>query len=152
MLTPAEAAAAIAAELVPLAAERCALSDAAGRVLREDLGRLRGAPISDVELNASIAVYNDNRAAVRELYAYRSAKPWQAPTSEVYLLLRAGMLLPPEEHTPLLREYIAATDAVVSTLRGMQPELPALQHVIGLELEPIGPRADEARTLLSTLP
>ncbi len=81
-------------------------------VLRDDLGRLRGAPISDAELNASIAVYNDNRAAVRELYAYRSAKPWQAPTSEVYLLLRAGMLLPPEEHTPLLREYIAATEAV----------------------------------------
>ena len=35
--------------------------------------------------NASIRVYNDNRAAVRELYAYRAAKPWQAPTSEVYL-------------------------------------------------------------------
>jgi len=29
---------------------------------------------------------------------------------------------------------IGATDAVVATLRGMQPELPALQHVIGLEL------------------
>src|SRR5689334_23009956 len=55
--------------------------------VREDLGRLRGAPITDAELNASIRVYNDNRAAVRELYAYRAAKPWQAPTSEVYQLL-----------------------------------------------------------------
>ncbi len=64
-------------------------------VLRDDLGRLRGAPITDAELNASIAVYNDNRAAVRDLYAYRAQKPWQAPTSEVYLLLRAGMVLPP---------------------------------------------------------
>jgi benzoyl-CoA reductase subunit C len=82
------------------------------QVLREDLGKLRGAPITDDELNASIAVYNDNRAAVRELYAYRAAKPWQAPTSEVYLLLRAGMVLPPDEHTALVREYIAATDAV----------------------------------------
>ena len=80
--------------------------------VRDDLGRLRGAPITDAELNASIRVYNDNRAAVRELYAYRAAKPWQAPTSEVYLLLRAGMVLPPEEHTALVREYIAATDAV----------------------------------------
>ena len=44
-------------------------------------------------------VYNENRRAVRELYAYRAAKPWQAPTSEVYLVLRAGMVLPPEEHT-----------------------------------------------------
>jgi benzoyl-CoA reductase subunit C len=82
------------------------------RILREDLGRLRGAEISDAELNASIAVYNENRAAIRELYAYRSQKPWQAPTSEVYLVLRAGMVLPPEEHTTLVREYIAAADAM----------------------------------------
>ena len=86
-------------------------------VLREDLGRLRGAPITDAELNASIGVYNDNRAAVRELYDYRAAKPWQAPTSEVYLLLRAGMVLPPEEHTQLVRDYIAATDAVARPKR-----------------------------------
>jgi benzoyl-CoA reductase/2-hydroxyglutaryl-CoA dehydratase subunit BcrC/BadD/HgdB len=67
--------------------------------IRDDLGTLRGSPITDAELNASIAVYNDNRRAVRDLYAYRAAKPWQAPTSEVYLLLRAGMVLPVEEHT-----------------------------------------------------
>ena len=80
--------------------------------VRQDLGRLRGKPVTDAELNESIRVYNDNRAAVRELYAYRAAKPWQAPTSEVYLLLRAGMVLPPEEHTVLVREYIAATEQV----------------------------------------
>jgi benzoyl-CoA reductase subunit C len=61
-------------------------------VLRDDLGRLAGREITDAMLNASIAVYNDNRAAIRELYRYRAAKPWQAPTSEVYLVLRAGML------------------------------------------------------------
>jgi benzoyl-CoA reductase subunit C len=81
-------------------------------ILREDLGRLRGTPITEEELNASIAVYNDNRAAIGDLYAYRAQKPWQAPTSEVYLLLRAGMVLPPEEHTALVREYLEATDAV----------------------------------------
>jgi benzoyl-CoA reductase subunit C len=80
--------------------------------LREDLGKLRGGPITDAELNASIRVYNDNRAAVRELYAYRAQKPWQAPTSEVYLVLRAGMVLPPEDHTKLVREYVAAADAL----------------------------------------
>ena len=80
-------------------------------VLRDDLAKLRGAPITNDDLNASIRVYNENRAAVRALYAYRSEKPWQAPTSEVYLVLRAGMVLPPEEHTALVREYLAATDA-----------------------------------------
>ena len=81
-------------------------------ILRDDLGRLRGKPITDAELNASIRVYNENRAAVSDLYAYRSDKPWQAPTSEVYLLLRAGMVLPPEEHTALVREYLAAAKAI----------------------------------------
>jgi benzoyl-CoA reductase subunit C len=80
--------------------------------LRDDLGKLRGAPITDEELNASIRVYNENRRAVQELYAYRATKPWQAPTSEVYLVLRAGMVLPPEEHTQLVRDYIAAADAL----------------------------------------
>jgi len=80
-------------------------------VLREDLGKLRGAAITDAELDQSIRVYNENRAAVRELYRYRAAKPWQAPTAEVYLVLRAGMVLPPEAHTVLVRDYLAATDA-----------------------------------------
>jgi len=80
--------------------------------LRDDLGKLRGAPITDQELNASIRVYNENRRAVQELYTYRAQKPWQAPTSEVYLVLRAGMVLPPEEHTQLVRDYLAAAEAL----------------------------------------
>ncbi len=87
------------------------------QILREDLARLSGKEITDEAINASIAVYNDNRAAMRELYAYRAAKPWQAPTSEVYLVQRAGMVLPPEEHTQLVRDYIAATDAVARPKR-----------------------------------
>jgi len=80
------------------------------RELRDDLGRLRGSAVTDAELNASIAVYNDNRGAIRDLYAYRAREPWQAPTSEVYLVLRAGCVLPPEEHTRLVRDYLAATE------------------------------------------
>jgi len=82
------------------------------QLLREDLAKLAGRPITDGDLRASIAVYNENRRAVRDLYAYRAAKPWQAPTSEVYLVLRAGMVLPPEEHTRLVRDYLAAADAL----------------------------------------
>ena len=80
--------------------------------IRDDLGKMRGAPITDAELNASIAVYNENRQAIRDLYAYRAAKPWQAPTSEVYLLLRAGMVLPVEQHTQLVRDYLVAAEQV----------------------------------------
>ena len=85
--------------------------------IRDDLGKMRGSPITDEELNASIAVYNENRQAIRDLYAYRAAKPWQAPTSEVYLLLRAGMVLPVEQHTQLVRDYLAAAEQVTRPKR-----------------------------------
>lgn len=87
------------------------------QILREDLARIAGREITDADLNASIAVYNDNRAAIADLYKYRGSAPWQAPTSEVYLLLRAGMVLPVEEHTVLVRAYLAAAEQVQRTKR-----------------------------------
>jgi len=74
--------------------------------LREDLARLAGRPITDEALSASIAVYNENRAVIRRLYAERGRRPWLFPTSEMYLFLRAGNVLPPQEHTALLEDYL----------------------------------------------
>ena len=75
-------------------------------ILREDFGRLSGRPIEDAVLRHSIAVYNENRSTIRELYRARSHQPWVYPISEVYALLRVGNLLPPEDHTELLRKYL----------------------------------------------
>ena len=74
--------------------------------LREDFARLSGRPIEDDALRHSIAVYNENRSIICELYRARSRQPWVYPTSEVYVLLRAANVLPPEDHTALLREYL----------------------------------------------
>jgi benzoyl-CoA reductase subunit C len=79
--------------------------------LRHDLGELRGKPITDDELRNSIALYNENRRLVRELYAFRAERPWQAPAAEAYLVLRAGLVLPVEEHSAMLRDYLAAARA-----------------------------------------
>jgi benzoyl-CoA reductase subunit C len=76
--------------------------------LRSALGELGGQPITDDRLRASIDVYDEHRRAIRDLYSLRSDQPWRAPSSEVYLLLRAAMVLPPEEHTLMVREYIDA--------------------------------------------
>jgi benzoyl-CoA reductase subunit C len=74
--------------------------------LREDLSRLTGRRITDENLRRSISLYNDNRKAIRDLYQARSQKPWFYPISEMYLILRAGNLLPVEEHTALLLAYL----------------------------------------------
>ncbi|KAB2838047.1 MAG: benzoyl-CoA reductase subunit C, partial [Burkholderiales bacterium] len=86
-------------------------------ILRDDLAKLAGVEVTNEKINQSIAVFNENRRVIRELYAYRSAEPWQVPTTEVYLLMRAGMVLPVEEHTQMLRDYLAATQAEPRTKR-----------------------------------
>ena len=78
------------------------------RELKTGLESLGGREITDDQLRRSIAVYNDNRRLVRQVYEFRSTHPERAPTSEVYLLMRAGMVLPVEEHNQLLLDYLAA--------------------------------------------
>jgi len=78
--------------------------------LRKSFEGLAGRPISDDNLRASIAVYNQNRKVVEEVYSLRAQQPWKAPTTEVYLLMRAGMILPVEEHTRLMQDYLAAAE------------------------------------------
>ena len=80
------------------------------RELKEGLEKLGGCIISDEALNNSIALYNENRVWVNKVYDFRSATPWRAPSAEVYLLMRAGMVLPVEEHTQLMKEYLAAAE------------------------------------------
>ena len=74
--------------------------------LRDDFSRLSGRAITDADLHNSIAVYNENRSAIRELYLERSRQPWFFPIAEAYPLLRLGNVIPPEEHTALLRQYL----------------------------------------------
>lgn len=83
-----------------------------GAFYRHELEELSGAlvargarPYDPEALRAAIAAYNENRALVRELYALRVEAPWKVPTSELYLLLRASLVIPVEESTALLREY-----------------------------------------------
>jgi benzoyl-CoA reductase subunit C len=110
--------------------------------LREGLEGVAGRKITDDALRASILVYNENRRLVRELYAMRAATPWLVPTSEVYLVMRAGMVLPVEEHSALLREYMAAARAEDRPMRdncrvvlnGLFCEQPPLNLIKAIEM------------------
>lgn len=81
------------------------------RELLAGLEALSGRRVSDDDINASIRVYNRNRELVRTLYALRSDQPWQVPTTELYLLSRAGLVLPVEEHNQLLEAYLEAVQS-----------------------------------------
>ncbi len=112
------------------------------REFREGLEALAGRAIPDGEIRRSIAVYNENRAWVNRVYDFRAAFPWKAPSADVYLLMRAGMVLPPEEHTLLMREYLAAAEESDPPLRdncrvilsGVFCEQPPLNLIKSLEM------------------
>jgi len=76
--------------------------------LKRGLEKLGGRTITDEQLLASIAVYNENRRLIEALYDLRSARPHLVPSTEVYLLMRAGMVLPVEEHNAMLVDYMDA--------------------------------------------
>ncbi len=110
--------------------------------LLEGLAELRGKPVTDDELRHSIAVYNENRQLVRKLYSLRAERPWQVPAAEVYLILRAGLVLPVEEHSALLKDYLDAAareerprrDNCKVVLTGVFCEQPPLNLIKSLEL------------------
>ncbi len=87
------------------------------RELIEGLEGISGRKITDDEIRRSIAVYNENRRLVGKVYDLRAKTPWKAPASEVYLLMRAGMSLPVEEHSRILEGYLAAVEAEDRPLR-----------------------------------
>ena len=84
------------------------------RHLWNDLKKLSGTDPGDDAIRASIARYNANRRAIGDLMALRSEQPWRVPTWEAYLVLFAGNVLPVDEHTAMVRAYIAAERAALT--------------------------------------
>ncbi|MCZ7607699.1 MAG: benzoyl-CoA reductase subunit C [Planctomycetota bacterium] len=81
------------------------------RSVADAVGRMTGVAPTDESLRNSIKVYNANRRAINELLKLRVDKPWLVPATEYYLVLRAGYLLPVEEHTAMLGEYVKLVQA-----------------------------------------
>ena len=73
--------------------------------LSSELERL-GARAYDADaLRESIALYNENRRLIDGLYQLRRDKPWKVPTAELYVVLRAGLVLPVQEFSEMLVTY-----------------------------------------------
>ncbi len=123
--------------------------DAGGAFYRGELNALRhwlaeitGRAPADDAIRAAIVLYNRNRQLVRDAYALRSAQPWNVPAHELYAVLRAGLLLPVEEHNLLLADYLAAAragarpmkDNARIVLTGVFCEQPPLTLIKAIEL------------------
>jgi benzoyl-CoA reductase subunit C len=86
-----------------------ATSPHAASYLRGEYARLArrieaiaGRRIDDEDLRRSIAVFNENRRLLRELYAIKRTTPWLLAIDEAYVLVALAGLIPREEHNELL--------------------------------------------------
>lgn len=110
--------------------------------LKEGLEAMTGRKISDADIQRSIGLYNENRRLIREVYAFRAKQPWLAPTSEVYVLMRAGLMMDVEEHNQMLKDYMAAAakedrpkrDNVRISIYGSFCEQPPLNLIKSIEM------------------
>lgn len=80
------------------------------RLLR-DVEAIAGHTVSDDDLRASIAVFNENRALLRRLYRIKRDSPWLVSAEEAYTLVAIGGLLPREEHNALLNAALPMIEA-----------------------------------------
>jgi benzoyl-CoA reductase subunit C len=74
--------------------------------LFNDLCAISGQPPDRGRLREAIALYNEVRRAIRELYRVRREEPWRVPTEELYTLLRAAEKVPAETFLEKAREYL----------------------------------------------
>lgn len=77
--------------------------------LRHEYDRMRrvvqdvsGREITDDDLRRSIAVFNENRKLLRELYDIKRETPWLIAAEDAYALVALAGMMPREEHNELL--------------------------------------------------
>jgi benzoyl-CoA reductase subunit C len=79
--------------------------------MMKDMGKIAGREVTEDDLAASIAIFDEARDLIRAIYAHRVELPWDVPTEELYLLMRAGEVMPVEDFIVMATDYLAAIKA-----------------------------------------
>ncbi|GBD84964.1 benzoyl-CoA reductase subunit C [bacterium BMS3Abin02] len=70
--------------------------------MRRVVEDVSGREITDEDLRNSIAVFNENRRLLRELYDIKRKTPWLIAAEDAYALVALAGMIPREEHNELL--------------------------------------------------
>lgn len=71
-----------------------------------EIKKINGAEVTDEKLWNSISLYNKNRELIEEIYDIKQLYPWRLSMVDLYHILRAGMVMPVEEHNLILEEVL----------------------------------------------
>ena len=70
----------------------------------EYIKEINGKVPTTAELNHSIDLYNKNRQMIEFIYDIRQDFPWRLSIEDVYHIVRAGTVIPVEEHNEILEQ------------------------------------------------
>lgn len=102
---------------------------------------INGVEITTEKLNHSIDLYNKNRQMIEFIYSIRQDYPWRLSIEDVYHIIRAGTVIPVEEHNQILeqvcehikQEIGVPQDKVKVVISGAFCEQPAIGLIRAIE-------------------
>lgn len=97
--------------------------------------------VSIADLNNSIDLYNRNRELIEVIYSIRQEYPWRLTIADVYSIIRAGTVIPVEEHNTILEDICklikkdigTPQDKIKVVISGAFCEQPALGLIKAIE-------------------
>jgi benzoyl-CoA reductase subunit C len=72
----------------------------------DEVYKLNGVKVTTARLNHSIGLFNLNRHLINQLYDIRQEFPWRLTAADLYHVVRAGNVIPVEEHNEILSEVV----------------------------------------------
>ncbi len=79
--------------------------------LKRGIETIAGRSVSDDDLRASMAIYNQNRRLLHRLYDIKRSTPWRLSADEAYVLVAVGGMIRREEHNDVLNAVIPQIEA-----------------------------------------
>ena len=69
-----------------------------------NIKKINSIDVNSDALNRSIKLYNKNRDLITSIYNFRQTYPWRITAENLYYIIRAGMVMPVEEHNEILEK------------------------------------------------
>lgn len=74
------------------------------RQIAANIKKINNSELNAEKLNRSISLFNKNRRLINSIYEARQEFPWRLTAEELYYIIRAGLVIPVEEHNNILEE------------------------------------------------
>jgi benzoyl-CoA reductase subunit C len=72
----------------------------------DEVYKLNSVELTPERLNHSIGLFNINRNLINQLYDIRQEFPWRLTAADIYHVVRAGYVIPVEEHNEILTKVV----------------------------------------------